>query len=114
VSSPLYFRGRLYTVKSGGLFSCYDAKTGRVLFQDERLGAAGDYYSSAVAVGEKIFLASQQGMVLVIAAGDELRVLARNKPGGQVFATPAIADGTLYVRTTGQLFAFGTTKGDGH
>jgi outer membrane protein assembly factor BamB len=106
VSSPLYHRGRLYTVKSGGLFSCYDAKTGKVFYQDERLDADGDYYSSAVAVGEKIFLASQKGIVLVIKAGDTMEVLARNVLGEQIFATPAIVDGTLYLRTASGLLAF--------
>jgi outer membrane protein assembly factor BamB len=107
VSSPLYYRGRVYTVKNGGLFSCYEAKTGRVLYQDERLDAAGDYYSSAVAVGGTIFLASQKGVVLAIGAGDTLTVRARNDLHEQIFATPAIVDGTLYVRTVNGLYAFG-------
>jgi outer membrane protein assembly factor BamB len=106
VSSPLYHRGRLYTVKNGGLFSCYDAKTGKVFYQDERLGAAGDYYSSAVAAGDKIFLGSQKGVLLVIKAGDILEVLSRNDLGEQIFATPAIVEGTLYVRTANALHAF--------
>ncbi len=108
VSSPLFFRGRVFTVKNGGLFSCYDAVTGSVVYQDERLDAGGDYYSSAVAVGQKIFVASQQGVMLVIVPGDELKVLARNRLGEPVMATPAIVDGKLYVRTATKLFAFGT------
>jgi outer membrane protein assembly factor BamB len=77
-----------------------------VIYQDERLDAGGDYYSSAVAVGNKIFLGSQQGMLLVIAPGDELKVLARNRLGEALMATPAIVDGVLYVRTASKLFAF--------
>jgi hypothetical protein len=77
-----------------------------VFYQDERLDAGGDYYSSAVAVGGKIFLASQKGIVLVIKAGDALEVLARNDLGEQIFATPAVLDGTLYVRTASALYAF--------
>jgi outer membrane protein assembly factor BamB len=110
VSSPLFYRGRLYTMKNGGLFSCYEAKTGKVIYQDERLDAAGDYYSSAVAVGGKLFVASQKGVVLVIAPGDKLEVLARNDLREQIFATPAIMDGVLYVRTSGALCAFGSGK----
>src|SRR5205085_4178360 len=78
VSSPLFYRGRLYTVKNGGLFSCYEAKTGRVHYQDERLDAPGDYYASAVAVGEKIFVVSQKGVATVLAAGNQFEVLSRN------------------------------------
>jgi outer membrane protein assembly factor BamB len=106
VSSPLFYLGRLYTVKNGGLFSCYEAKTGKVIYQDERLDAPGDYYASAVAVGEKIFVASQKGVVTVVAAGDNFEVLARNDLREQIFATPAMVDGTLYVRTASGLFAF--------
>ena len=110
VSSPLFYRGRLYTVKNGGLFSCYEARTGKVIYQDERLEAPGDYYASAVAVGGKVFLASQKGVVTVIAPGDELNVLARHDLHEQIFATPAIMEGTLYVRTAGHLWAFGAAK----
>jgi outer membrane protein assembly factor BamB len=107
VSSPLYHEGRLYTVKNGGLISCYDAKSGKAFYQDERLDAAGDYYSSAVACGDRIFLASQKGTFVVLAAGDELKILARNDLGGQVMATPAIIDRKLYVRTPTTFFCFG-------
>jgi outer membrane protein assembly factor BamB len=107
VSSPLYYKGRLYTVKSGGLASCYDAQTGKALYQDERLDAPGDYYSSAIAASDRIYLASQKGVMLVLAAGDYLNVLARNDLGEQVMATPALAEGTLYVRTADHLYAFG-------
>ena len=110
VSSPLFYRGRLYTMKNGGLFSCYEAKTGQVIYQDERLDAPGDYYSSSVAVGGKLFVASQKGVVTVIAPGKKLDVLARNDLHEQVFATPAIVEGILYVRTTGTLYAFGDAR----
>ena len=110
VSSPLFYRGRLYTVKNGGLFSCYEAKTGKLIYQDERLDAPGDYYASAVAVGGKIFVASQKGVVTVIAPGDSLNVLARNDLHEQIFATPAIVEGTLYLRTAEQIFAFSLRK----
>jgi outer membrane protein assembly factor BamB len=107
VSSPLYYKGRVYTVKNGGLASAYDAKTGKVLFQDERLDAPGDYYSSAVAANDRIYLASQNGIMLVLAAKDYLEVLARNNLGEHVMTTPAMVDGKLYVRTAGHLYAFG-------
>src|SRR6266850_1316412 len=66
VSSPLFYEGRLYTFKNGGLASCYEARTGKVLYQDERVGAAGDYYSSALAAGENIYIASEKGIVMVL------------------------------------------------
>jgi outer membrane protein assembly factor BamB len=107
VPSPLHYEGRVYLVKNGGLASCLDARTGRFLYQEERLGALGDYYSSPVAAAGKICVASQPGVVVVYRAGDTLEVLARNALDELVIATPAIADGTLYVRTKSQLYAFG-------
>jgi outer membrane protein assembly factor BamB len=85
VCSPLYYQGRLYTVKNGGLASCYAAPTGRVFFQDERLDAPGDYYASLVAGDGKVYAISQKGVAM---------------------ATPALVDGKLYVRTAGHLYAF--------
>jgi outer membrane protein assembly factor BamB len=110
VSSPLYHQGRLYTVKNGGLLSCYEAKTGKVIYQDERVDAGGDYYASAVAVGNKIYIASQKGVVSVIAPGDKLDVLARNDLGEEIFATPAVVNGVLYVRTASGLSAFAASQ----
>jgi outer membrane protein assembly factor BamB len=107
VCSPVYYQGRLYTVKNGGLASCYEAKTGKPLYQDERLGATGDYYASLIAAGGRIYAASQQGVVTTWEAGDQLKILARNDVGEQVMATPAAVGNVLYVRTAGHLYAFG-------
>ena len=107
VSSPLAYQGRVYTMKNGGLASCYELRTGKVFYQDERVGTVGDYYSSAVATGNKIYLGSQSGTVLVLQAGETLQVLARNDLGEPIMATPAIADGVLFVRAGETLFALG-------
>ncbi len=108
VPSPLYYDGRIYLVKNGGLASCFNARTGQVFYQEERLGALGDYYASPVAAAGKICAASQSGVVVIFRAGETLEVLARNALGEPVLATPAIVDGNLYVRTKSQLYAFGT------
>ncbi len=108
IPSPLCYGGRVYVVKNGGMASCYDAKTGKTLYQEERLGALGDYYSSPVAADGKVYFTSQQGAVTVVAAGDNFHVLARNNLGESVMATPAIAEGIIYYRTAGHLYAFGS------
>lgn len=110
VPSPLFYEGRVHVVKNGGMASCYEAKTGRVLYQEERLGAIGDYYSSPVAADGKVYFASQQGVVTVIKAGDAFQVLARNDLEEQIMATPAIVDGTIYFRTANYLSAFGQSR----
>lgn len=110
VPSPLFYEGRIYVVKNGGMASCYVAKTGRTLYQEERLGALGDYYSSPVAANGKIYFASHQGVVTVIAAGDVFNVISSNSLGEDIMATPAIVDGTIIYRTARHLFAFGEIR----
>ncbi|MBI4660569.1 MAG: PQQ-binding-like beta-propeller repeat protein [Verrucomicrobia bacterium] len=107
VPSPLHFRGRLYAVQDGGRVTCFEAKTGKILFEQERLGADGEYYASPVCANGNIYFASTRGVVTVIEAADTLKVLARNDLGERIMATPAIADHKLYVRTATHLWAFG-------
>lgn len=107
--SPLFYRGRLYLVKDGGVVSCLEPVDGRVIYQ-ERLGAPGQYCASPVAADGKIFAASVAGTVVVFQAGDNMEILARNKLDERVLATPAIADHKLYVRTAKHLFAFGESR----
>ena len=105
VPSPLYYQGRLYLVKDGGMMSSLDAKTGKVIFRN-RLGATGIYYASPVAAGNHVYAASRDGVVVVIGADDKGEVLAKNDLGEAIVASPALVDGKLYVRTEGRLFAF--------
>jgi outer membrane protein assembly factor BamB len=106
VPSPLVYRGRVYLVKEGGIVSCLDAATGKLVYR-ERLGATGAYFASPVAGDGKLYAIAHAGVVSVFAAGDRLTVLARNDLGEHVLATPAVADGKLYVRTENHLYAFG-------
>jgi len=106
VPSPVAYRGRVYLVKEGGIVSCLDAESGKLLYR-ERLGSTGAYFASPVAGDGKLYAAAHAGVVSVFAAGDTLKVLARNDLGEHILATPAVADGKLYVRTENHLYAFG-------
>lgn len=108
VSSPVVANGRVFTMKNGGLASCYDARSGSPVYQGERVEASGDYYSSAVTADGRVYVTSQRGTVVVLdASSDTLNVLARNDLKEQVFSSPAIVDGVIYLRTDKHLFAFG-------
>ncbi|HVY69867.1 MAG TPA: PQQ-binding-like beta-propeller repeat protein [Verrucomicrobiae bacterium] len=107
VSSPLFYDGRLYTIKNGGLASCYDARTGVAHYQGERMGALGDYYASCVAADGRVYATAQNGVVVVLKAGDNFEVLARNELGQQVMATPALINNRIYIRGEKTLWAFG-------
>lgn len=104
--SLLYCRGRLYLIRDGGLLTCMEASTGRELFR-ERIGAAGQYIASPIAVDDKVVIASVRGVVTVIQIDDKLKILARNDFGQEIYATPAVAENKLYLRTTGYLYALG-------
>ena len=106
VPSPLYYNGRLYTFLNGGIVFCRVAKTGELVYSG-RLGAPGYYYSSPVAADNKVYIASEEGVVVVLDAGEQLKILGTNKLDGAILATPALADGYIYVRTENQLYAFG-------
>jgi outer membrane protein assembly factor BamB len=71
------------------------------------LDTPGEYYSSPVAADNKVYIASADGVVTVLDAGGELKVLARNKLDGAILATPALVDSNIYVRTESHLYAFG-------
>ena len=104
--SPLYYQGRVYMVKDGGIVSCLDARTGESKYQ-EKLDSGGPYYSSPVVGDGKIYVGSARGVVTVFEPGDELKVLARNNLRERIMATPAIVDNKIYVRTERALYAFG-------
>lgn len=106
VPSPVYYRGHVYMVRDGGIFTCLDAVTGKLVYR-ERLGGGGAYFASLVAGDGKLYAAGESGVLTVIGAGDKFQVLARNKVGEPMFATPALVDGTIYVRTSARLYAFG-------
>jgi outer membrane protein assembly factor BamB len=108
VPSPLYYRGRVYLIRDGGLMSSFDARTGQPHFQQERIDAIGSYYASPVAADGHIYVASVNGRVTVVAAGGEMpKILHHADFGERISATPALAGNTLYLRTASALFAFG-------
>jgi outer membrane protein assembly factor BamB len=112
IPSPLYYRGHLYFVRKGGIASCLEGRTGKVAYQ-QRLPVPGSYYSSPIAGDGKIYVASENGALIVIEAGPRLNLLAKNVLGERIMATPAIASGTLFVRTEKTLFAFRETDDGG-
>lgn len=106
VASPLYYQGRLYLVKNGGMATCLDPRTGQASYQEERLGATGDYYTSPVAADGRVYFFSQRGVATVVRAGDRFEVVRQNDLGESVQASPAMVGSTLYLRTAAHLYAF--------
>jgi outer membrane protein assembly factor BamB len=106
VPSPLYYKGRLYSFMNGGIVFCRVGQTGKLVYSG-RIGAPGYYYSSPLAADNRVYIASADGVVVVLDAGEELKILARNQLDGAILATPALVEGKIYVRTETHLYAFG-------
>ena len=109
VPSPLYYQGVLYVLKNGGLLTSFDPRTGRVDKASRVAGAVGGYSSSPVAAEGKILIASEEGKVTVLKAGAQWDVIQINDLDEGIHATPALAGGNIYLRTSDALYRFGIT-----
>jgi outer membrane protein assembly factor BamB len=106
VPSPLLYHDVLFLMKEGGIFTSLDPKTGAVFKQARLTGALGQYWSSPVAGDGKIYVTNQEGKVTVLKADAQWEILAINDLDDEVFATPAIDRGKIYLRTRGTLYCF--------
>jgi outer membrane protein assembly factor BamB len=106
VPSPLFYRGHVYLIKDGGMLSRFNAKTGDPSYEQERIGALGNYYTSPVAADGRIYVASLDGVLSVLDAGDKPTVLGRAEFKERIAATPALVDKTIYIRSADHLWAF--------
>ena len=103
-TTPLAYQGVLYAVRDEGILGTYDVKTGVGLYR-ERTNTT--HSASPVASDGKVYLAAEGGEVIVLKAGRTFEVLARNDMGEPLMATPAISDGTMFIRTAGHVYAVG-------
>ncbi len=107
VPSVLLYRDVLYEIKKGGIALTLDPKTGEVIKMGRLMGALDDYYASPVAADGKVYMASMLGKITVLTAAGEWEILTTSDLGEDIFATPAIADSRMYVRTSATLYCFG-------
>ncbi len=104
--TPLLYRGLLYVVHHNGRMVAYDAGTGAAIYKT-RFSQGGTFTASPVAANGTLFISTEEGQVYAIEAGPEYRELAVNEMNEPVMATPAVSEGTLFVRTTRRLVAVG-------
>jgi outer membrane protein assembly factor BamB len=107
VPSTLLYKGVLYMINDGGILISFDPATGNVIKQGRLLGAIDKYFASPVAADDKVYVIGEAGAVSVLKANGEWGVMAVNELDDEVFATPAIADGRIYIRTRSALYSFG-------
>jgi outer membrane protein assembly factor BamB len=103
-ASPLLVGEELYLVSDNGLASCVNAKTGKAHWQ-ESIGGA--YSASPIYADGRVYFASEKGQVTIVKAGTTFHVESKNNLDEQMLASPAAADGVLYLRTSKALYRIG-------
>jgi hypothetical protein len=102
VPSPVYHNGHVYSVIDEGMLCCFDTKTGQSKWEN-RLG--GRFRSSLLLAGDRIYATSDKGLTTVFEANPrQFRALASNDLGEFCYATPAISNGRMFLRTGSNLF----------
>jgi len=106
--SPIVIDDLLYIGDDNGILTTYEAATGKQVYR-ERLpgGGKATYSASPVSAGGKLYTTNEDGQIDVIQTGHEYKPLASNQMKEQCMATPAIADGTIFVRGENNLYCIG-------
>lgn len=108
--TPLIYKGLLYVLNNNGLLDCYELASGKEVYRQRLTDVGSGFSASPVAADDKIYLSSEDGDVLVIAAGETFRRIAKNPMGELLMSTPALSQGVMYVRSSSSLFAIGSKK----
>ena len=108
VPSLLLNQGRLYFLKANtGILTCLDAASGRVIFSRRRLEKIDGVYASPVAAAGNIYVTGRAGTTVVLAGGDEFKVLATNHLDDAFDASAAVVGDALYLRGRTHLYCLG-------
>ncbi len=110
IVSPFVSGGRMFLVKGGGISTAFETATGAPVRSPQRIGNISDYYASPVSGDGKIYVAGENGVVVVLEDGPEYKMLAKNDMGESIVGTPAIAGGSLFIRTRTKVLAVSAAK----
>ncbi len=108
VPSPILYGDYLYLTTDRGILTCIDAKTGEVKYEGGRIPIPATFTASPVAFEGKILMTSEDGDTFMIKAGPKHEILGTNSVGEPVYASPAIADGRIFIRGEKNLYCIGT------
>jgi outer membrane protein assembly factor BamB len=111
VPSPILYGEYLYLTTDRGILTCLDAKTGEVKYEGGRLPIPATFTASPIAFEGKILLTSEDGDTFVIKAGPKHEILGTNSVGEPVYASPAVADGKIFIRGEKNMYCVQQSKG---
>lgn len=104
VPSIIYYDGLLFMTSDGGILTCADAGTGELVWRQRLRGV---FFASPVAADGKIYFVSETGETIVVGAGREPNIIARNNLDERLIASPAISRGHIFLRSDENLFCIG-------
>ena len=105
VSSPLLYGDRLYFLRNrNAILSCYNARTGEMVYGPQRLEGMKSVYASLVGVRNRVYIAGLEGTTLVIKNGPEYEVVASNAIDEGIAASPVVVGDDLYLRGDQHLY----------
>ena len=108
VPSPILYGDYLYLTTDRGILTCIDAKTGEVKYEGGRIPIPATFTASPVAFEGKILMTSEDGDTFIIKAGPKHEIIGTNSVGEAVYASPAIADGRIYIRGEKNIYCIGS------
>ena len=104
IVSPHVYSGRMLLIKGGGISTVYDSDSGEQLRGAKRIQNTCEYFASPVFGDDKIYVAGENGVVVVLKNNTNYSILSKNDMGDAILGTPAIADGRIFIRTRTKLF----------
>jgi outer membrane protein assembly factor BamB len=108
VPSPILYGDYLYLTTDRGILTCIDAKSGEVKYEGGRIPVPATFTASPVAFEGKILMTSEDGDTFIVKSGPKHEVIGTNSIGEAVYASPAIADGRIYIRGEKHIYAIGS------
>ncbi|HJT66075.1 MAG TPA: PQQ-binding-like beta-propeller repeat protein [Pyrinomonadaceae bacterium] len=108
VPSPILYGDYLYLTTDRGVLTCIDAKTGEVKYEGGRIPIPATFTASPVAFEGKILMTSEDGDTFIVKAGPKHEIIGANSIGEAVYASPAVADGRIFIRGEKNLYCIGS------
>jgi len=108
VPSPILYGEYLYLTSDRGVLTCLDAKTGEVKYEGGRVPVPATFTASPIAFDGKILLTSEDGDTFIVKAGPKHEIVGTNSVGEPVYASPAVADGNIFIRGERNLYCIGS------
>ena len=110
--TTLVYDGRLYVLYDFGLLSAFNARTGEMLYDRQKLPGGLHFTASPVAGNGRVFCLNEDGVTFVVRAGDRFELLQTNKLAGNdmCMATPALAGDRLLIRSAARIYCIGKQR----